>query len=323
MAINVAQVIAQFGAYYLKNPDNMKRLRNMLYNKVETVKFFQNRPTQDTIWRGTLASLDRVVQPFQKAFTPIGTLNFTPNQFPLFKLKIDKEETPDDLEATYEGFLAELEDLERANWPFIRWLIEQHIMPVKQKDLELSEYFGGVYAAPVAGVAGPAGTAMDGLRKIIRDYNTGGRTNLGNGPIIMGAPAEDPADFCTQIEEFVEAIDDLLVDELDFLFMNKSLAKRYVKGRKKKYNENYQQVSDMVAIENSTIKVQGLKSHAGSNLIWGSQAINRIRPTKKANLADTMQVESSKRVVSLFTDWWEVLNFEVPEFIVHNDQDLA
>src|SRR4051794_30544318 len=122
--INVADVVAQFGAYYLKTPDNMARLRNMLYTKVETVQHFQNRPTADTIYRCTLASLDRVVQPFQKAFTPLGTVKFEPNVFPLFKLKIDKDETPDDLEATYEGFLAEVDDLERANWPFVRWLME-------------------------------------------------------------------------------------------------------------------------------------------------------------------------------------------------------
>jgi hypothetical protein len=34
-------------------------------------------------------------------------------------------------------------------------------------------------------------------------------------------------------------------------------------------------------------------------------------------------VESAKRVVSAYTDWWEVLNFEVPEFVFTNDQDLA
>jgi hypothetical protein len=40
MAINVAAVVTQFGAYYIANPDNMKRLRNMLYKANETAKFF-------------------------------------------------------------------------------------------------------------------------------------------------------------------------------------------------------------------------------------------------------------------------------------------
>lgn len=324
MAINVAAVVSQFGAYYLKNPDNMKRLRNMLYNKVETAQYFRTLPQSDTIYRGTFASLDRVVQAFQKAWTPIGTITFKPNQFSLFKLKIDKEETPDDLEATYEGFLADIDDLDRANWPFVRWLIEEHIMPKKEEDLELNEYFAGSYVAPTPGTAGAAGQSMDGLRKILRAYVTGGRTNLGNGPIAMGAPEVDPVDFCTQIEDWVDSINELMVGKLDRIFMNKTLAKRYVRGRKKKYNANYAQVSDMVAVEeHSDIQITGLLSHSGSNLIWTSPAINRIRPTKKAVLADTMKIESYHRVVSLFTDWWEVLNFEVPEFVITNDQDLV
>jgi hypothetical protein len=65
----------------------------------------------------------------------------------------------------------------------------------------------GVYAAPANGVAGAAGTAMNGLRKVIRGYNTGGRTNLGNGAIATGAFAADPVDWCTQVEEFVRAMD--------------------------------------------------------------------------------------------------------------------
>jgi hypothetical protein len=36
-----------------------------------------------------------------------------------------------------------------------------------------------------------------------------------------------------------------------------------------------------------------------------------------------MKIESLKREVFLYTDWWEALNFEVPEFIFHNDQDLS
>jgi hypothetical protein len=72
------------------------------------------------------------------------------------------------------------------------------------------------------------------------------------------------------------------------------------------------------------ISVQGLESHEGSDLIWATIAANRIAPIKKPSLKDTMLVQQfAPRVVSFYTDWWESLNFEVPEFIVHNDQDLA
>jgi hypothetical protein len=58
--------------------------------------------------------------------------------------------------------------------------------------------------------------------------------------------------------------------------------------------------------------------------MWTSLPQNRIRALKKAALGNTILVkEFAPRTVSAYTDWWEALNFEVPEFVFHNDQDLA
>lgn len=323
MALDVADIVAQFGAYYKPGSDNQKNLRNMLYKVIETAQYFQNRPTSDTIWRGTLASLTRVVQPFQKAYTPIGDMKFEPNEFKLYKLKIDMQEHPDDLEPTFVGFLADMVELDRAAWPFVRWWIEQHIMPKKDEDLETGEYFGGVFAAPAPGVAGAAGTSMNGIKKVLQDYNTDGRLNLKNGPIVTGAPAGDDADFCTQVEEFVEDIPSLFRSKLDYVFMSKELELRYKRGKVKKYGTqiNMLDTKDKYSLEDfPNVIVKGLESHTGSNLFWSSIPINRIRPQKKAGLANTMKVEGVKREVATYTDWWEALNFEVPEFVFTNDQ---
>ncbi len=326
MAIDVSAVVGQFGAYYVAGSANQANLRNMLYKAVETAQYFSNRPTSDTIWRGTQASLDRVIQPFQKAYTPIGTITFKPNQFPLFNIKIDKDETPDDLEPTYEGFLADVADNERANWPFVRWFAENHVLPRKDQDLEVNEYFSGVFATPTPGTAGNAGTSMDGIRKVIRGYNTAARTNLGNGAIATGVAATSDSDFCEQVEGFVDGIPSLFRKQLDYIFMAPELYIKYKRGKVKKYGLqiNYTSGSDKTNIEDyQNIQVIGLESHTGSGLIWTSLPTNRIRPIKKAALADTLKIESAKRTVSLYTNWWEALNFEVPEFIFHNDQDLA
>jgi hypothetical protein len=330
MAINVADVITQFGAFYKPGSDNQRNLRNMLYASKETSMYFQDRPTEDTIWRGTLASMNRVVQPFQKAYTPIGTITFKPNQFDLFKLKIDLQETPDDLEATYLGFLAALPVVERASWPFVRWFLENHVMPKKNEDLELNEYYKGVYAAPTPGTAGAVSTAMNGVRRVIRAYNTAGRTNLGTGAIATGAPNADDAVFVGQIEAFVESIPELFRGKIDYIFMSKSLVTKYRRGKRAKYGslQNYLTgtgVDNLLTIEDyPTIQVKGLLSQSASNLIWTSIPENRIRPVKKGALENTMLVkEFAPRTVSAYTDWWEALNFEVPEFIFHNDQDLV
>jgi hypothetical protein len=324
MAIDIAAVKAQFGSYYLSNPQNTQRLRSILYTPSVTASYFQDRPSEDTIYRATLSQLNRIVQPFQKAFTPLGTTKFTPNQFDLYKLKVDMEETPDDLESSYLGFLASQPEQDRSNWLFVRWLIETHIKAKIAEDLELNEYFTGVYAAPTAGTAGAAGTAMNGLKKVIAAYNTAGLTNMGNGAIATGALSTDNKTFVDQTEAMVDAIPELFRNRLDYLFMSPANVTKYKRGKRAKYNTNYAQASELLTIEDyDNISVVGLPSMAGSNLIFTTLADNRIRATKKAALANTLKLESNKRVVDILTDWWEALNFEVPQFVFHNDQGLV
>lgn len=328
MSIDVSDVVQDFGAFYKPGSDNAKNLRTMIYKPGKTATFFQLRPTEDTIWRGTLASIDRIIQPFQKTFSPISTTLFEPNEFPLYKLKIDLQETPDDLEATYLGFLADLPELDRAAWPFVRWWLENLIPPAKERDLELNEYFIGEYLAPpVPGTAGVVSTAMNGIRKIIRGYNTAGRTNLKNGAIVTGAFAGADADFCTQLEEFVEAIPSEIRSMIKNIFVKTDAATKYRRGKRDKYklHVNYMDQSTLATIEDyPTISVVGLDSMGASEMIWTSIPQNMIRPVKKASLKDQMKVQQfAPRVVSAYSDWWEVNNFEVPEFIFHNDNDLA
>jgi hypothetical protein len=323
MAIVVTAVVAQFGAYYKPGSDNAKTLRSVLYNGIETAQYFQERPTEDTIWRGNLASMGRVIQPFQKTYTPIADITFTPNSFSLFKLKIDQSVQPDDIEPTYLGFLADKDTADRKQWPLIRYIIEEHLKLKRDEDLEQNEYFDGEFVAPVDGVAGAAGTAMDGIRKVIAGYNTAGRTNLGNGAIAMGAIAADEKDFCTQVEEFVEAIPKAFRKKIKYVFMNDELYLRYKKGKEAKYNMNNTLDANLETIKLfPNITVVGLLSHGESELIWTSIPVNMIRPVKKQKAGQEFEVEGAKRTVDIYTDWWEALNFEVPEFIFHNEHDL-
>jgi hypothetical protein len=325
MAINVTDVVSQFGSHYIANPSNQANLRNTLYKAGSLGSFFQDRPTEDTIWRGTLASLSRIVQPFQKAFTPISTTTFKPNSFPLFKLKIDLQETPDDLEGTYLGFLASLPEVDRKAWPFVRWWMENHVMPKAKEDVAYNEYYTGVYGAPTAGTAGAAGTAMDGIRKVIRAYNTAGRTNNGSAAIVTGAPNSNNTTFVGQVEAFVDAIPDLFKSKIDVIFMSKTNQIKYLRGKRDKYGltVNFLNGSQDTIEDYPSIRVVGIEEMNGSNLIFATTPENRVRPIKKAALANQMMIESVDRTVKLFTDWWEALNFEVPEFVFHNDQDLV
>jgi hypothetical protein len=330
MAIDASAVVAQFGAHYIDQGQSLNNVKKLLYAMYKTGALFQDRPQTGDYFRSTNAMMSSVLQPFQKAFTSKGNLTFKPNAFPLFQFKIDQSIFPDDIVSSYLGFLGNVADNERANWPLIRYIIEVHIMDAKGNDMEKLISFGGKYVAPTAGTAGAAQTTADGVKEVLKRYNTAGRLNMGNGPLSMGALSSDPVTFCAQVEAWVQSMMPELRAQLDKIVMSETLAKRYAKGKRLTYGKdinflNGGTVNDLLTIEDyNWISVDGYISHEGSSIIWATPKVNRIRPIWKSTLQNVFKVESYKREVSIYTDWWEALDFEVPELVIVNDSaDLA
>jgi hypothetical protein len=316
--INVADVIAEYGAYYLASGQNLQSLFKKLYRPSVTASYFSPVPTQNTRWQLASAELDRVLQPFQQQFTPMGNLKFTPNPIDLFKMKVDKAEYPDTIAESWLGFL-EGEDVDRKSWPFVRWMIEEHILPKIQEDYELYEVFGGSHVAPTPGTPGAAGTAMDGILKIQNGLITAGRIT----PIVSGSVPTTDAQAVDYIERFVDGIPTQYRKLIDHVFVSETMEVRYRRGKRVKYNTNYAQEPNLETLADyPNATVVGLPSHNGSNRIWASPSGVRKRPMKKAAGANGVKVESVDRQVKFFTDWYEGIGFTIPEFVFVNDQAL-
>lgn len=312
--INIVDVVAEYGSYYLNHGQNQADLLKKLYRPSATAAFFRKISVKDTIKRFGSAYLDRVLQPFQKQFTPTGTLMLKPNKVELFPLKIDKEEYPDDIVDSWVGFL-EGDGVDRKQWPFVRWMIEEHIIPKYLEDYELNECYAGIYVAPTPGTAGAAGTAMNGIKKQLIDYGT--RVNT----IAMGVAPTVDTDFCTYVENFVANQGKEYRKRVDAVFMNEDQHLLYKEGKRKKYNLNYQQAEDLESIYHfPQCKAVGLPSMAGSNLLWSTLSDNRIRLIKKQPPGSPIVESHSPRSVQIFTDWWEVLGFMHPESVYKSDQ---
>jgi hypothetical protein len=185
--MTIQEIITAYGAYYLNNGQNATRLVQLLFRRGVTEQLFSSIVTDDTLYQAAKTVLGTILQPFQKAWTPKGNLVVTPITIKQFKMKADVEETPDDLEATWLGFLAD-GSLKRTEWPFVRWFLEVHLIPQIEEDYELNEVYAGVRQEPANGVAGPPGTAMDGIRKILNDHTGAGRIT----PSVLGAIPTDP-----------------------------------------------------------------------------------------------------------------------------------
>ena len=189
--MNIAQIISEAGAYYQDNGQSAKDILQRFRQRNETDQFFSDsNTTRDTLVRKANSNTTRVLQSFQKAFTPLGATTFQMEKIELFQMKVDLEETPDDLVDSWLGFLEGENEIDRKKWPFVRWWLEKEILPKIEEDYELYEVFKGVYAAPTSGTPGLQGKSMDGLNIIRKRHIAAGKI----APIVMGALPTTPLD---------------------------------------------------------------------------------------------------------------------------------
>jgi hypothetical protein len=319
MAIDVSAVLEEFGVY-INHGQNRNNLVKKLYQPTVTASYFRNTPTENDVLRYSEAFRNRILQPFQKAFTPVGDIEFTPNPIPLFKLKIDDAFHPDDLEGTWLGFLASLEETERTKWPFVRWYIEEHVFPAIWRDHENNEIFQGVRTEPTPLTAGGISTSLNGIKTII---NTGIDTDLIDPIVISGTFPTDGPGMVEYVTKLIAGVPHLYRRELDYVFMSEDNALLFRQGMREEYNMNYEQAQTDRVIDYPNIRVVGLPSHAGSNKMWTTTAMNRVRGIKAVNRLMNFDMQKFDRQVKLLGDWWEGIGFVIPGIVFTNDQDLS
>ncbi|MCA8831953.1 hypothetical protein [Hymenobacter pini] len=319
MALVITDIVAQFGAYYLNQGQNLTRLYTLLRSATNTESMFTPITTDDTIWRAAKALFTRVVQPFQKAFTPLASTTFVPVEIKQFKIKVDAQEYPDDLEATWLGFL-DGEGIDRKAWPFVRWYVEVYLLPQIKQDIEHNEIYQGVYAAPTPGTPGAAGTALDGIKKTINGFVSSGRTT----PIVTGAlEITNPEALVEQFEYFADAIGQDYWDIPMILGTSPAVARAFLRGQEKKYGKNTGGGALDLTINKTNITLKGLTSHRNTQKIWCTPQGNAVMLRKRIQNQSTVQVENVDRLLKFFTDFSMGIGYIIPEIVFTNDQDLS
>jgi hypothetical protein len=318
MALAIADVVAQFGAYYLNNNQNLASLYQLLRRATQTESMFTPVNTDDTIWRAAKTLFSRVVQPFQKQFTPLAGVTFVPVAIQQFKMKVDAQEYPDELEATWLGFL-DGEGIDRKSWPFVRWYCEVYLIPQIKQDIETLEIYQGVYQAPVNGVAGPAGTSMDGIKVTINRHITAGRIT----PITTGVLETDPLAFVDQIEAWVDGIDKAYWSIPMMLGCSETLERRFLRGQERKYGKNTGGGALGTTVNNTNITLKGLVSHQNTEKFWCTPVANAVMLRKRIQNQTAIQVENVDRLLKFFTDFSMGIGFIIPEIVFTNDRDLV
>lgn len=307
--MDISEIVTAFGAYYLNSGQNMKRILGLLSQGLATPQYCTPVKTDDTIFQLSKLSMGDMVQSFQKGWTPKEASALAPNELRLYHLKVDEEITPDDVEATWLGFLAS-EDVTRANWPLIKFLIEhptQGIIAAINRDLELKEYGHGEYTAPTPGDAGITGKSMNGIIKQLNDGVARGTINS----VVIGALDKDT--IFDQVELFVDGISEVYQNMAMNVFMSPSWAKYYHRDKRAQGfyafpdEANVQRISGK--IDFMPQQVVALPSLSGSDVIFATPKENLLHLTKKGNNKTKFKIEEYRRVVSVLADWWEGIGF--------------
>jgi len=315
--ITTEAIIQEYGAYYMDAGQNKKRILQLLSQARELTDLATPIKTDDTIFRLANATFRTLVQPFQKAFTQKGGVTIIPNEIRVFRFKIDDEFIPDELYATWLGFMTQ-KSVDRKDWPFVKWLIEVYYARQIDQDMELNEYYKGVYAAPVAGVAGVDGTGMNGLQKQLQLGVNAGTINS------VDIEALDASTIFDQVELFTDSIAEVYQGIKMNVFLSRAWYKKYMQD--KRAQGFYQRTSEKMidaGIDFTPLDVKPLACMVGTDDIFCTPVENLLHITPATITKNQFKLEEAKRSVAVMADWAEGLGFGIDQAVWTNIQSTG
>ena len=316
--MNASEIVTAYGAYYEKSPANKERILSQLSQGIVTPTYCTPIKTDDTVFKLSEITTGNLVQGFQKQWTPKGDPKFTPNELRLYHMKVDIDLFPDDLQATWLGFLS-TGKFAKKDEPLIKFLIEhesQGIIAKINSDMELMEYGKGVYLAPTSGTAGVTGKSMNGFITQLQ----AGVDDASINSVDIGALNKDT--IFDQVELFTDGI----FDQYQGVKMNVFMSlKRYKEYHRDKRAQGFYTISTDAQVKNNVDftpqDVVYLPCLNGTDTIFATPQANMLHLTKNENNKSNIKIEEYRRTVSFIADWWEGVGFGVNGVVWTNLQE--
>ena len=310
MSLTTTELVTQFGSHYIPSGQNEQRLISAIRQPSVTAGYARPIVYDGDLYRFSNVVLGEIVQAFQRQFTPKGDIELIPNEIRLRNIKIDFSMYPDDLKSTWAGFLTGLEPAERAEWPAVRYALEQELIPQMKQDMELQGYFKGSYVAPTTGDAGTASAVIDGVKSLLND----GIADSSMQVIALSATPNATNAF-DMIEEFADNIDEKLAAVKMRIYVTHKMLRDYLRDKRNTHGTDVNYKASKVTIDFSeNVEIVALPSMSGENYIWATPVNNflylrRVKGMKKP------KVEEAEREVKFLLDWWEGLGFGYNELV--------
>jgi len=312
--ITIADLITEYGAYYRAGSQSLKDLRTQLFQPSVSEAFFTPRLTTATRIELANAAQTRVLQAYQKAFTPIGDTSFTPQVIKLDNMKIDVSIVPHDLMETWLGFLA-LNALKPEECPIVKYWLENLVLPKSKEDIEMNEFFWGKTGVVTPGTPTAVGASMNGVREKLK--------GAGVQVVTMGAVPTDPVEFVTYVEDFRATLPELAKRACKRIAVSPVLEERFATGMRNKYNVNYQQVTDKKKIIDTDCEIVGLPSQTGHGVIWTTPEENKIVGNKNPENQSIFDLQKQGRELQALTDFHKGVGFWNEKLVFRSDIALT
>ena len=306
MALELNDIIQEFGDYYLDSGQNLSRLKEALRQPSATLEKFGTRLfTRDTVYQMANPIFKQLIQPFRKKFEPRGGVDFNPNEIRLRRIKVDDSIDPHDVEDNWLGFMAGDTSSKVEDYPVVKWYLEHYIAKQVQEDKELNAVYKGKYDEN----GNSPSDCMDGLKEQLLAGASHAKYPIN---IISGIGAFADVSIFDQLEAYDEAISEKYTSVPLVHFVPQKWVRLFQKA--KRANGFYFIASPAeidATIDFTNHIVVGLPSMNGTNDIFSTVKENLVHVVKRKTDYDAAKIDLQKvgRSVNMLADWWEGIGF--------------
>jgi hypothetical protein len=308
---DISEVVSQLGAYARKYEAQIwtEVKRGLVFEQ-----YMRKVPNITSQYVMTASSNTEFLQPFQKAWTPKGSVDFKPRINSVNQIKIDYLiENMNEIYDSYLQFLVDEKKLPNQQ-PFVKYIVDNHIIPSITEELDLISA-KGVHATPTPGTAGASIACTDGILTIVADEITA--TNL--TPITTGVITATNA--VDKVELFNDTLPSKYSEMSGNIYMSKTMEKFYKRDYRNTFGlTNDQNAKNQTKIDATNKVIVGLECFEGSQRILFTPDNNMLCMYDQILTPTNLDIQLEKRNVNVLGDFKRGYGFGTLETVFVNDQ---
>ena len=315
MAITATHIVQQYGQRYENKGQSINDVFTAFKRNRTLPTFATKRFTENDTLQLAQADISSVLQPFHKTFTAKGDTTIVANEITLRKMKVDISIDPDDIEQTWLGFMADLNDGERANWPIVRYIWEVWLAERLAQDHEECDWNGIYTAHPGSGTPSHL-TSYTGLKNLII-AGLASSTNPMNAVSVTGEFSLSGA--FEAMESFVDGLPQFWRNKAVDIYISQKAYKNYFRDRRNTHGANWgfdtpgmkRDNMDVMTVDGfpnwRLVPFGGMDMADDTNWVFATPRANIVHGQK--TVGKRMSMDKDTRTVNLYADWFEAVGF--------------